>query len=62
MVQTVSTYFDSGRFSETEGIAILTMLVSRYKIELKQEPQFSGETFEVTKSRILACKPGITIT
>jgi hypothetical protein len=34
------------RFSETEGIAILTMLVSRYKIEVKEEPQFANESFE----------------
>jgi len=34
------------------------MLVSRYKIELKEEPQFAAEK----KARILAFKPGITMT
>jgi hypothetical protein len=50
------------RFFETEGIAILTMLVSRYKIEVKEEPQFAGETFKARRDRILACKPGLTLT
>ena len=50
------------RFFETEAIVILTMLVSRYKIEVKEEPQFSGETFEETKARITASKSGITMT
>ncbi|KAG5731294.1 putative cytochrome P450, partial [Termitomyces sp. T112] len=50
------------RFFETEGIAILTMLVSRYKIQVKDEPQFAGETFEQRKDRILACKAGLTLT
>ena len=31
------------RFSETEGIAAITMLVSRYKIEVKEEPEFHQE-------------------
>jgi len=50
------------KFFETEAIVILTMLVSRYKIEVKEEPQFSGETFEETKARITASKSGITMT
>ena len=31
------------RFFETEGIAVLAMLVSQYKIAIKEEPQFVGE-------------------
>ncbi|KDQ58619.1 hypothetical protein JAAARDRAFT_176655 [Jaapia argillacea MUCL 33604] len=50
------------RFFETEGIAILTMLVSKYKIEVKEEPEFAGETFEERKTRLLAAKPGLTLT
>lgn len=50
------------RFSETEGIAVLTMLVSRYKIEVKEEPQFASETFEAKRDRVLACKAGLTLT
>lgn len=50
------------RFFETEGIAILTMLVSRYKIEVKDEPEFAGETFEERKARIMNAKQGVTLT
>jgi hypothetical protein len=38
------------------------MLVSRYKIEVKEEPQFAAETFEERKARILAGKIAITQT
>ena len=48
------------RFFETEGIAIMTMLVSRYKIEVKEEPEFAGETFEERYARITAFKQGLT--
>ncbi|KAN0103584.1 cytochrome P450 monooxygenase [Russula decolorans] len=48
------------RFFETEGIAILTMLVSRYKIEVKEEPEFAGETFEERYARITAFDQGLT--
>jgi hypothetical protein len=50
------------RFFETEGIAIMTMLVSRYKIEVKEEPEFAGETFEERYARITAFDPGLTTT
>ncbi|KAI0252522.1 cytochrome P450 [Lactifluus subvellereus] len=48
------------RFFETEGIAIVTMLVSRYKIEVKEEPEFAGETFEQRYARITAFKQSLT--
>jgi hypothetical protein len=54
--------FEHHRFFETEGIAILTLLVSRYKVELKEEPQFISESFEQRKARVLASKPGLTLT
>lgn len=38
------------------------MLVSRYKIEVKEEPEFAGETFDERKTRILQAKRGITTT
>ncbi|RDB24803.1 hypothetical protein Hypma_007792 [Hypsizygus marmoreus] len=50
------------KFFETEGIAILTMLVSRYKIEIKEEPEFARETFEQKKSRVLNARAGLTVT
>ncbi|KLO13107.1 cytochrome P450 [Schizopora paradoxa] len=50
------------RFSETESIAILAVILSRYKVEVKQEPQFAGETFEERKARLLSSKQGLTLT
>ena len=50
------------RFSETVAVAALTMLVSRYKITVKEEPQFTGETFEERKTRVLKCWNGLTLT
>jgi len=48
------------RFFETEGIAIMTMLVSKYKIEVKEEPEFAGETFEERYARITSFRQGLT--
>jgi len=50
------------KFFETEGTAILTMLIMNYKIEIKEEPRFSGESLEARKARILQSKAGITLT
>lgn len=47
------------RFSETEGVAVLTMLISRYKITVNGKP---GETFEEKKERVLKTRMGITLT
>ena len=49
------------RFAETEGTAVLAMLVSQYKITIKEEPQFASETFEERKSRILSASQGLTL-
>ena len=48
------------RFFETEGVAIMTTLLSRYKIEVKEEPEFVGETFEERYTRITAFDQGLT--
>ncbi|CAA7268704.1 unnamed protein product [Cyclocybe aegerita] len=50
------------KFFETEGIAVLTMLISRYKITVKEEPQFARETFEERRARVLANRAGVTLT
>ena len=50
------------RFFETEAVAILTILVSRYKIEIKEEPEFAGETFEERYARITAFDQVLTTT
>lgn len=49
------------RFFETEGIAILTMLIARYKVEIKEEPEFASETFDERRTRILNVKQGLTL-
>ncbi|KAI9449693.1 cytochrome P450 [Russula earlei] len=50
------------RFFETQGIAVMAMLVSKYKIEIKEEPQFAGETFEERYARITAFEQVLTTT
>jgi hypothetical protein len=40
----------------------MTTLVSRYKIEVKEEPEFASETFEERYARITAFKQGLTTT
>ncbi|TFK60268.1 cytochrome P450 [Pluteus cervinus] len=50
------------RFFETEAIAVLSIIVSRYKIEIKEEPQFAGETFKQKCDRVLDAKNRITVT
>jgi hypothetical protein len=40
---------------------VMTMLVSKYKIEVKEEPEFAGETFEERYARITAFNQGLTI-
>ncbi|KAK0438005.1 614/534 cytochrome P450 [Armillaria borealis] len=47
------------KFSETEGVAVLTMLISKYKISVREKP---GETFEERKDRILQTRAGISLT
>ncbi len=49
------------RFNETEGIAAIASLISRYQIEIKDEPQFKHETFEERKTRILSTKVTLTL-
>ncbi|KAI0000164.1 cytochrome P450 [Russula compacta] len=48
------------RFFETEGVAVMTMLVSKYKVEIKEEPEFAGETFEERYARVTAFRQGLT--
>lgn len=45
-----------------EGIAVMTMLVSRYKIEAKEEPEFAGETFEERYARLTTFDQGLSTT
>ena len=52
----------SSRFTETEAIAVLTLTILRYKVTVKEEPQFAGETFEQRKERVLHSKNMVTLT
>ena len=56
------SFFFFHRFAETSSTAVLAMLVSQYKITIKEEPQFVGETFEERKTRILSSRRSVTIT
>ncbi|KAI0720719.1 cytochrome P450 [Cerioporus squamosus] len=48
-------------FSETESIAVLTLLVLRYRVEPAHEPQFAAETFEQRRARLLRSKLSVTL-
>jgi len=50
------------KFAETEGTAVLTMLISQYKVTITEEPQFANETFEEKRSRIISARVGLTLT
>ena len=40
----------------------MTMMVSKYKIEIKEEPGFAGETFEERYARVTASRESLTTT
>ena len=48
-------------FAETEGVAVLTRIIARYRVEVKEEPRFRDETFEQRKERLLKCGHSLTI-
>ena len=50
------------RFFETESIAVITMMISKYRVEIKEEPEFIGETFEERFARITDSKVFLTTT
>lgn len=58
----LSFFFAFDRFAETEAVAVLSILVSQFKITIKEELQFAAETFEQRKTRILSTRLGFTIT
>lgn len=55
-----SVYIPPSRFSETEAIAVLNSIVSRYRFEVKEEPEFAGETFKERYARVTAFEQFIT--
>ena len=48
-------------FAETEGVAVLALIISKYKVEVKDEPQFLGETFDQRKARLLKSQHSLTV-
>jgi hypothetical protein len=44
----------TSRFSEIEQIAVLSVIVLRYKITVLDEPQYAHETAQERKMRVLA--------
>ncbi|KAF8633326.1 hypothetical protein AX17_004498 [Amanita inopinata Kibby_2008] len=49
------------KFAETESVAVLSMIVMHYQVEIKNEPKFSGESFEAKKARVLQTSDGISL-
>jgi hypothetical protein len=49
-------------FFETEGIVVVTMMMLKYKVEVKEEPAFAGETFERRFARITTSEQYLTNT
>ena len=50
------------RFAELESMVAITMILQKYKITVKEDPKFAGETFEQKKERVLETKEGLTLT
>ncbi|GJJ08151.1 hypothetical protein Clacol_002359 [Clathrus columnatus] len=50
------------RFAEVEGIAILVMLLSRYKVELKDPGKYAGLDVLERRAKLLKSEPRITTT
>lgn len=43
-------------------MVFLSMLVMKYKLDIKPEPEFVNETFEERRERVLKYYHGLTIT
>jgi hypothetical protein len=43
-------------------VVTMAMIVLRYKITVKEEKRFVGETFEERKERVLRARPGVSQT
>jgi len=50
------------KFFETEGIAVLTMLISKYRITVKPEPQYAGLSQMELREKLLQASSMLTIT
>ncbi len=50
------------RFTETESVVAVAMIILRYKVTIKEEKRFASETFEQKKTRVLRGQPGVSMT
>jgi len=50
------------RFAEVEATAVLSMLARNYRIQVKEEAKFSGETFAQRRARVLKTTNFLTLT
>ncbi|KIP01299.1 hypothetical protein PHLGIDRAFT_507626 [Phlebiopsis gigantea 11061_1 CR5-6] len=50
------------RFSETESVAALATLVLRYRVAVRADPRFAGETCDERWARVFASRPGVSMT
>ncbi|KAN0125404.1 Cytochrome P450 [Lactarius tabidus] len=50
------------RFFETESVAVVTVMMMKYRVEVKEESEFIGETFEQRFERITASEQYLTNT
>ncbi|KAI0716468.1 cytochrome P450 [Earliella scabrosa] len=48
-------------FSETESVAVLTLVLARYRVAVRDEPQFAGETLEARRARLTRSKLSVTL-
>ena len=48
-------------FAETESVAVLTLLIARYRVELRHEPRYAHESFEERRRRLLSSKLSVTL-
>jgi hypothetical protein len=62
MQHQLNSYPSSSRFAETEVTVVLTLMILRYKVTVKEEAQFAGKTLEQRKERILRTKNILTLT
>ncbi|KAF8997386.1 cytochrome P450 [Cyathus striatus] len=49
------------KFAETEVLAVLSLICSKYQISLKDDPRYVGETFEEKKARALKMFVGLSV-
>lgn len=53
--------FSMHSFAELESIVVITMILQKYKVIVREEPEFAGETFEQRKERVLKMKRGLPV-